>query len=221
MRPSISEFLQLTDPLMRSRKLIFYYEELHELIDKKLYYVQKTSEEFKERSKTSLLEHAYQRVLEESKKTDKSKFQEKLNDVKEMPEATRKTLQEEINTLDAHKSDSDGARKVAYLTQVFRLPWDQRTEAFWDVAHSRKVLEESHYGMVETKERILEFIAKNKRRQTRTGMVILLTGPPGVGKTSIAKSIGDCLKRPTTVVSMGGQNDPIHVKGSKRTYVDS
>lgn len=221
MRPSISEFLQLTDPLMRSRKLIFYYEELHELIDKKLYYVQKTSEEFKERSKTSLLEHAYQRVLEESKKTDKSKFQEKLNDVKEMPEATRKTLQEEINTLDAHKSDSDGARKVAYLTQVFRLPWDQRTEAFWDVAHSRQVLEESHYGMAETKERILEFIAKNKRRQTRTGMVILLTGPPGVGKTSIAKSIGDCLKRPTTVVSMGGQNDPIHVKGSKRTYVDS
>lgn len=62
------------------------------MIDKKLYYVQKTSEEFKERSKTSLLEHAYQRVLEESKKTDKSKFQEKLNAVKEMPEATRKTL---------------------------------------------------------------------------------------------------------------------------------
>jgi ATP-dependent Lon protease len=54
-----------------------------------------------------------------------------------MPEAIRKTLQEEINGLDAHKSDSDGARKVAYLTQVFRLPWDQRTEAFWDVAHSR------------------------------------------------------------------------------------
>ena len=52
-------------------------------------------------------------------------------------------------------------------------------------------------------------------------MVLLLTGPPGVGKTSIAKSIGACLKRPTTVISMGGQNDPIHIKGSKRTYVDS
>jgi ATP-dependent Lon protease len=52
-------------------------------------------------------------------------------------------------------------------------------------------------------------------------MVLLLTGPPGVGKTSIAKSIGDCLKRPTTIISMGGQNDPIHIKGSKRTYVDS
>jgi ATP-dependent Lon protease len=75
--------------------------------------------------------------------------------------------------------------------------------------------------MVETKERILEFIAKNKRINSQKGMVLLLTGPPGVGKTSIAKSIGACLKRPTTIISMGGQNDPMHIKGSKRTYVDS
>lgn len=75
--------------------------------------------------------------------------------------------------------------------------------------------------MVETKERILEFIAKNKRINSQKGMVLLLTGPPGVGKTSIAKSVGECLKRPTTIISMGGQNDPMHIKGSKRTYVDS
>lgn len=58
--------------------------------------------------------------------------------------------------------------------------------------------------MRETKERILEFIAKGKRMHSKKGMVVLLTGPPGVGKTSIAKSIGECLKRPTTVISMGG-----------------
>ena len=75
--------------------------------------------------------------------------------------------------------------------------------------------------MVETKERILEFIAKNKRVNSKKGMVLLLTGPPGVGKTSIANSIGKCLKRPTGIVSMAGQNDPVHMKGSKRTYVDS
>lgn len=89
------------------------------------------------------------------------------------------------------------------------------------MSYSREVLNKSHYGMVETKDRILEFIAKNKRTNSQKGMVLLLTGPPGVGKTSIAKSIAECLKRPCAVISMAGQNDPQHVKGHKRTYVDS
>ena len=135
---------------------------MHEIIDKKLYYVQKTAEEFKERSKTSLLEHAYQRVLEDNKKSEKTKFQEKLDEVVNMPESTRKVLQEEINGLD-NKNDMESARKVTFLNNVFRLPWDKRDDPYWDVHFSQEILEKSHYGMVETKERILEFIAKNKR----------------------------------------------------------
>jgi len=119
------------------------------------------------------------------------------------------------------KNDMEGARKIQFLNQVFRLPWDSRIDPYWDVQFSKNVLNGSHYGMSESKDRILEFIAKNKRINSQKGMVLLLTGPPGVGKTSIAKSIGECLKRPTTVISMGGQNDPVHIKGSKRTYVDS
>jgi hypothetical protein len=92
MRPMIYSFIQTRDPLHRSRKLVNLYEEMHSIIDKKLYYVQKTAEEFKERSKTSLLEHAYQRVLEDNKKSEKTKFQEKLDEVTNMPESTRKVL---------------------------------------------------------------------------------------------------------------------------------
>lgn len=92
MRPMISSFLQTRDPLHRSRKLINLFEEMHTVIDKKLYYVHKTAEEFKERSKTSLLEHAYQKVLEDNKKSEKSKYQEKLDAVKNMPDSVRKVL---------------------------------------------------------------------------------------------------------------------------------
>ena len=220
VRPQISTFLAIQDPVHRSRKVINYYEELHQLIDKKLYYIQKMSEEFKERSKTNLLEQAYQRVLEDNKQSEKSKFQEKLNAVKNMPDSVRKVLQDEVNALD-QKNDMDTARKITYLNNIFRMPWDSRVEPYWDVKYSNDILNQTHFGMQETKDRILEFIAKNRRINSQRGMVLLLTGPPGVGKTSIAKSIGDCLKRPTTIISMGGQNDPLHVKGSKRTYVDS
>jgi ATP-dependent Lon protease len=79
-----------------------------------------------------------------------------------MPESVRKVLQEEINGLDV-KNEMDSARKTNYLNQIFRLPWDSRVEPFWDTKYSRDVLEKSHFGMVDTKERILEFIAKNKR----------------------------------------------------------
>ena len=139
MRPMIYSFIQTRDPLHRSRKLVNLYSELHGIIDKKLYYVQKTAEEFKERSKTSLLEHAYQRVLEDNKKSDKAKFQEKLDEVTNMPEATRKVLQEEINGLDS-KADMESARRVTFLNNIFRLPWDKREEPFWDVHYSQDVL---------------------------------------------------------------------------------
>ena len=135
MRPMIYSFIQTRDPLHRSRKLVNLYSELHDIIDKKLYYVQKTAEEFKERSKTSLLEHAYQRVLEDNKQSDKAKFQEKLDGVINMPEATRKVLQEEINGLDS-KADMESARRVTFLNNIFRLPWDKREDPFWDVRYS-------------------------------------------------------------------------------------
>lgn len=132
MRPMLMSFLKSRDPVERSRKLISLYEEMHSIIEKKLFYVQKTAEEFKERSKTSLLEHAYQKVLEDSKKSEKTKYQEILDGTKNMPTSVRKVLQEEINSLDG-KNEMESSRKTQFLSQVFRLPWDKRVTPYWDV----------------------------------------------------------------------------------------
>ena len=150
-----------------------------------MYYVHKTSEEFKDRNKKSILEGALQKVLQDNKQTDQEKFQEKLDAIENMPDSVRKVIQEEIDGCTG-KSEYDTAKKVSYLKHVFRLPWDETVDPYWDMTYSAEVLERSHYGMSETKERILEFVAKNKRVNSQKGMVLLLTGPPGVGKTSIA-----------------------------------
>lgn len=75
-------------------------------------------------------------MLQDNKKNDKEKFQEKLDEVKNMPDSVRKVLQEEINALD-NKNESESSRKVQFLTQVFRLPWDKRIDPFWDVKYSQ------------------------------------------------------------------------------------
>lgn len=122
-RDLINKFLQSKDPLERSRKIVKLYQELQEIIDKKLFYVYKTADEMKDRSKNHLLEQAFQKLLEETKQSDKEKYQEKLDAVVNMPESVRKILQEEINGLNS-KSEQDVGRKTNYLNQVFRLPWD-------------------------------------------------------------------------------------------------
>ena len=151
-----------------------------------------------------------------------SNFEQQLKDIKSMPEITRKTISSMITKISRKTShDPEYAKEVNYLNHTFRLPWDNLQETVWDIEHARKVLDQEHFGIHETKQRILEFIAKNAKEKEPKGLVLLLVGSPGVGKTSVAKSIAQCLKKKHIYVSMSGQSDPSYIKGHKYTYIGS
>lgn len=99
------------------------------------------------------------------------------------------------------------------------MPWGKRTVDSFSIPSSIKILNEDHYGLTDVKDRILEFLAVGKLRGTVEGKILCLVGPPGVGKTSIAKSIARALDRRFYRISVGGLRDVAEIKGHRRTYV--
>ncbi|PFH56043.1 hypothetical protein XA68_17148 [Ophiocordyceps unilateralis] len=147
------------------------------------------------------------------------KFKEKAEKLA-MPEAVRKVFDEEFNKL-AHLETAASEFNVTrnYLDWLTQVPWGQRSAENFGIAHAIKVLDEDHYGLKDVKDRILEFIAVGKLRGTVEGKILCFVGPPGVGKTSIGKSIARALNRQYYRFSVGGLTDVAEIKGHRRTYV--
>lgn len=137
-----------------------------------------------------------------------------------MPEAVRKVFDEEINKL-AHLETAASEFNVTrnYLDWLTQIPWGQRSVENFGISHAMDVLNEDHYGLKDVKDRILEFIAVGKLRGTVEGKILCFVGPPGVGKTSIGKSIARALNREYYRFSVGGLTDVAEIKGHRRTYV--
>merc|ERR1719219_1703816 len=156
-------------------------------------------------------------------KDDTETILEKLNkklEGKTVPDAARTVIDEEINKLrflDAHSSEFSVTRN--YLDWLTILPWGLASEENLDLAVAREVLDEDHYGLDDVKKRILEFIAVSQLKGSVQGKIICLSGPPGVGKTSVAKSIARSLDREFFRFSVGGLSDVAELKGHRRTYV--
>ncbi|KAI9846033.1 MAG: ATP-dependent Lon protease pim1 [Thelocarpon superellum] len=147
------------------------------------------------------------------------KFKEKADQLA-MPEAVKKVFEEELNKL-AHLEPAASEFNVTrnYLDWLTQIPWGQRSAENFGIQNAMTVLDEDHHGLKDVKDRILEFVAVGKLRGTVEGKILCFVGPPGVGKTSIGKSIARALNRQYYRFSVGGLTDVAEIKGHRRTYV--
>ena len=146
-------------------------------------------------------------------------FRERLEKL-ELTEAAQVKVDEELKKLSILETGSPEYTVTRnYLDWITLLPWGTCSEDNLDIKHARKVLDKGHYGLTDVKERILEFLALGIQRGEIKGSIILLVGPPGVGKTSIGQSIADALNRKFYRFSVGGMRDEAEIKGHRRTYI--
>lgn len=158
-------------------------------------------------------------ITKDDKDTVVTKFRDRIKDLKLSPEAS-KVVEEELNKLSfLEPSSSEFNVTRNYLDWLTSIPWGKTTPEDLSLQRAREILDEDHFGMKDVKDRILEFIAVGSLLNSVQGKIICLSGPPGVGKTSIAKSIARALGRQYYRFSVGGLHDVAEIKGHRRTYI--
>ncbi|WP_372783547.1 endopeptidase La [Litorivivens sp.] len=158
-------------------------------------------------------------ISKDDRTADVEEFRERLEG-KQVPEAARKKIDDELHKLEVLETGSPeyGVTRN-YLDWATALPWGVYSEDKLDLKRARKVLNLHHQGLDDVKDRITEFLAVGKFKGTVAGSIILLVGPPGVGKTSIGRSIAEALGRKFYRFSLGGMRDEAEIKGHRRTYI--
>ena len=155
----------------------------------------------------------------EDTRAEADTYRQKIAALKLDDESTEKLMKEcdRLARMQSNSAESGVIR--SYLDTCLGLPWHITTEDDLDQAHARRVLDREHYGLQKVKERILELLAVRKLNTEVKGQIVCLVGPPGVGKTSIAHSIADCMGRKFARMSLGGVHDEAEIRGHRRTYI--
>ncbi|BET38594.1 endopeptidase La [Spiroplasma ixodetis] len=155
----------------------------------------------------------------DGKSNEMKRYLERL-ETEEFPEAIKTRVKEEISRYeDMPQASSESNIIRTYIDWMMTLPWFQKSEEIFDLINAKKILDKYHYGLEKVKERIIEYLAVKKMAKAMPGQIICLVGPPGVGKTSLAKSIAEAMGRTFVKVSLGGVKDESEIRGHRKTYI--
>ncbi|MDD3725776.1 MAG: endopeptidase La, partial [Candidatus Ratteibacteria bacterium] len=150
-----------------------------------------------------------------------AQLREKIKKAKMPPAAEAKAMEELSRLSKTMPLSPEGTVIRKYLEWLINLPWDSKTEDDLDIVHASKILDEDHYGLEKVKERILEYLAVRKRSEGTKSTILCFVGPPGVGKTSLGKSIARAMGRKFVRISLGGMRDEAEIRGHRKTYIGS
>jgi len=218
------EVLEILDPASRLKKVSEILSKELEVLNVQQKIQAEAKGEIDKTQKEYFLREqlkAIQRELGEmDERTEEiNEFQKRVKEVK-MPEKVQKEAEKQLKRLEKMHPDSAEAATIrTYLEWMVELPWSKKSKDNLDIKAAKKVLDKDHYDLEKVKERILEYLAVRKLKEKMKGPILCFVGPPGVGKTSLGRSIARSLGREFVRISLGGIRDEAEIRGHRRTYV--